>query len=115
MSSPKSQALSPLSPDQIEILNSYTSANGSSAVSNKAKKSNTSKAISGNLSRKGNFEQPLAPSQNDSVQVKGKSSKFKSENKKQMKTVLQKLLNENFILRHKLSYVDGNQEEAKST
>lgn len=100
---------------KMEILNSYASPNSSSTRCKKLQKSKTSKVISGNLSPKDTFELPLAPSQKDSIHLKDKSSKFKSENEKQMKTMLQKLLNENILLKNKLNYVNENQEEPKST
>lgn len=71
--------------------------------------------LSGNLSPKDTFELPLASTVKDSSHVKDKLSKFRSENEKQMKNMLQRLLHENVILKNKLNYVNENQEEPKST
>ena len=100
---------------KMEILNSYTSPNSSSTRNKKFQKSKTSKVLSGNLSPKDTFELPLASTVKDSSHVKDKLSKFRSENEKQMKNMLQRLLHENVILKNKLNYVNENQEEPKST
>ena len=100
---------------KMEILNSYASPNSSSTRSKKFQKSKTSKALSGNLSEKDTFELPLASPAKESIHIKDKLSKFRSENEKQMKTMLQKLLHENVLLKNKLNYVNENQEEPKST
>jgi hypothetical protein len=56
----------------------------------------------------------MATSAKDSVDLREKVTKSRNENEKQMKNVLQKLLQENILLKNKLSYFNENQEEPKT-
>lgn len=99
---------------RMDALNSYVSPN-SSNKGKKIVKNKGSKPFSGTLSPRENSDFILTHGLSGTIDSKEKLLKSRSENEKQMKSMLQKLLSENMSIKNKLKHLSDNQEEPKST
>ena len=100
---------------KIDALNSYVSPNSSTARAKKQGKTKFQKPFSGAVSPRENSDYLLSQILSGTIDNKEKLQKSRSENEKQMKGMLQKLLTENMSIKNKLKHLSDNQEEPKST
>jgi len=100
---------------KIDALNSYVSPNSSTARAKKQGKTKFQKPFSGAVSPRENSDYLLSQILSGTIDNKEKLQKSRSENEKQMKGMLQKLLTENMSIKNKLKHLNDNQEEPKST